>query len=179
MSINGKPWITRSWKEVLKTSISCYIEKKILLSAVKRNLDIRPWRMYEATPALSRGESQGPKLTGHVGGPRDEINITESEALQVLQLINFLQLQAHWPLNSTKPARISLLQPCSFFCSVWYLHDWSDVMSFLGRTAQEETAGLPWTSPFLLAFETAGGGFSSQKAVRMSETFDRTVAKFS
>ena len=91
---------------------------------------------------LWRGESQALKLTGHVGGPRNEITITEPEALQVLQLINFLQLKAHWPLNSTKPARTSVLRPCSFFHSVWYFREPGDVMSFPDRTAREVTVEL-------------------------------------
>lgn len=78
---------------------------------------------------------------GHMGGPRNEI--TEPEAPQVLQLINFLQLQAHWPLKSVKPARMSVLQSCSFFHSVWYLREPGDVTSFTDRRAREATAGLP------------------------------------
>lgn len=92
---------------------------------------------------LWRAESRASKLTGHVGGPRNEITVTEPEALQVLQLINFLQLQAHWPLNSIKPARTRLLRPCSFFRSVQHLGEPGDVTSFPDRTAQEVTAGPP------------------------------------
>lgn len=50
--------------------------------------------MHECGYSCVFGESQALKLTGPMGSPRHEITITEPEALQVLQLINFLQLQA-------------------------------------------------------------------------------------
>lgn len=44
----------------------------------------------------------GIQTHSYVGGPRNEITILEPEALQVLQLINSLKLQALWPLKSIK-----------------------------------------------------------------------------
>lgn len=41
-----------------------------------------------------------------------------AEALQVPQLINFLQLQAHWPLNSIKIQRMRVLWPHSLFAEL-------------------------------------------------------------
>lgn len=60
--------------------------------------------MNVATPAPVRRRVSSIQTHSYVGGPRNEITISEPEALQVLQLINFLQLQAQWPLKSIKPA---------------------------------------------------------------------------
>lgn len=71
--------------------------QNVLHFSVKRDLDLWPRRVHEhvALLLLWRGEYQALKLSGHVGGPWNGITVTEPEALQVLQLINFLQLQAH------------------------------------------------------------------------------------
>lgn len=119
--------------------------QKVVLFAVKRDLNLQPWRVHERDYSCFC-EEESPKhwnSAGRVGGPSNGITITEPEALQVLQLINFLKLQAHWPLNSIKPARTSVLRPCSFFHSVQCLREPGDLTSFPGRTAREVTARLP------------------------------------
>lgn len=56
-----------------------------------------------ATPAPLR-RVLSIRTPSYVGGPRNEMTISEPEALQVQQLINFLKLQAQRPLKSIKPA---------------------------------------------------------------------------
>lgn len=92
---NFHTWKNSKYQE-MKGSIQVFnlMLQKVLLFAVKRDLNLQPWSMHECGYSCVFRESQALKLTGPMGSPRHEITITEPEALQVLQLINFLQLQA-------------------------------------------------------------------------------------
>lgn len=131
---------------------------------------------------LWRGESQAATLTGHLGGPQNEVTITEPEASQVLQLVSLTQLQAHWPLSCIKPARRSVLKPCSCFQSGWYLCEPGEVLSLPDRMAQEVTAGVPGFLPASSLQVSFGlwkskSGSQLRKAVRLSELYQNSSSK--
>lgn len=136
-------------KEVSKLML-----QKVLLLPAKRNLNTQPEGMTMATPTpVSRVPSI--QTLSYVGGPSNEITISEPEPLQVLQMINSLQLRARWTLKSRKPAGRSgfLGSVCGTARARW-CHSQPEQASHTPFTSS------PWKCPF--------GHWNSKEGLQLS-----------